>query len=98
MRVWLDDVRPMPEGFDLHVFDAQTAINALRTGKVTLISFDHDLGAADQMETGYMVAKWIEREAEAGALKKLDWQIHSANPAGRKNIEMAMKNAENYWG
>ena len=95
MRVWLDDVRPMPEGFDLHVMDAVAAIAALRTGKVTFMSFDHDLGKDD---TGYTVAKWIEEEAQAGRIPRLFWQIHSANPVGQKNMEAALTNADKFWG
>lgn len=98
MRVWIDDLWPLPEGYDLHVLDALAAINALKTGKVTLISFDHDLGAKDPAENGHMVAMWIEQEAERGTLARLEWRIHSASPAGRKKIETAMRNAEHHWG
>ncbi len=43
MKVWLDDVRPMPEGFDIHAKTADEAINLLASGQVEMISFDHDL-------------------------------------------------------
>lgn len=44
MKVWLDDVRPMPEGFDVWAKTSNKAIILLSSGKVTHISFDHDLG------------------------------------------------------
>jgi hypothetical protein len=44
MNIWLDDERPMPAGFDVHVKTAKDAIALLAQGNVTLISLDHDLG------------------------------------------------------
>lgn len=96
MKLWLDDVRPMPAGFDVHCYTAQAAINALLDYEVTEISFDHDLGAPEA-GTGYDVAKYIEKLAFSGWFQPIKWQIHSANPVGRQNITAAMKNAEKYW-
>ena len=96
MRVWLDDVRPPPKGYDIHVATARGAIGILRTGMVTFISFDHDLGAGVN-KTGYDVAKWIEENAYSGLLRPIEWEIHSANPVGRNNIEKAMLNAKKFW-
>ncbi len=97
MKLWLDDVRPMPTGFDAHVKTAFDAIVALGSGKFTEISFDHDLGDDRPDNTGAGVAKWIEGAAYNGKLQRLKWAVHSDNPPGRKNIEMAMMRAERYW-
>lgn len=43
MKIFLDDCRPMPAGFDVYVKTAGEAIELLKTGKVTVISLDHDL-------------------------------------------------------
>ena len=43
MKVWLDDVRPMPKGFDVHAKTAAEAITLLESGLVQFISLDHDL-------------------------------------------------------
>jgi hypothetical protein len=94
MRVYLDDLRPAPPGFDVLVRSAAEALAILQTGQVTFLSFDHDLGTE---ETGYTVAKWIEQAAFAGALRSIGWAVHSANPVGRGNIEAAMRNAERFW-
>lgn len=51
MRVWLDDERPMPLGFDVHVKTADEAIKLLANGQVKVISLDHDLG--ENEDTGY---------------------------------------------
>lgn len=96
IQLWLDDVRPMPFGFDIHAKTEQDAIELLKTGNITHISFDHDLGNPEN-GTGYNVAKFIEEKAYYGKIPPLTWTIHSANPVGRKNIESAMNNADKFW-
>lgn len=97
MKIWLDDIRPMPDDFDCHCLRADIAINLLKTGIVSEISFDHDLGEPEN-GTGYDVAKFIEERAYDGTLPfPIGWAIHSSNPVGRRNIEAAMKNAAKYW-
>ena len=91
MRLWLDDVRPAPDGFH-PVKTGIECINLLRTGEVTALSFDHDLGEG---LTGYDVAKWIEQNA--ASIKPILWEVHTSNPVGRQNIVMAMQNAEKAW-
>src|SRR5262245_10223826 len=94
MRVYLDDIRPLPPGFDVVVRTSAEAIALLQTGSVTFLSLDHDLGTED---TGYTVARWIEQAAFEGRLQPPEWVVHSANPVGRSNIEMALRNAQRYW-
>lgn len=98
MKLWLDDIRPMPKGFDKHVTNVTIAKSciAFPYDPVDEISFDHDLG--EDNGTGYDVAKFIEEQAYLGNIPPIKWSIHSANPVGRKNIEAAMKKAEEYWG
>ena len=96
MRIWLDDVRPMPVGFDIHIKTAVDAIKLITKEDVSYCSFDHDLGD-EENGTGYDVANFIEEMAYYKIINPIQWAIHSANPVGRKNIEMAMKNAEKYW-
>ena len=96
MKIWLDDERPMPDGFDVHARTFDEAISFIENNDVELISFDHDLGA-EENGTGYDVANWIEAEAYLGMLPKIEWRIHSGNPVGRDNIRRAMENADKYW-
>lgn len=96
MRIYLDDMRSMPVGFDVNPKTASECIELLKHGKVDYISFDHDLGPSEA-GTGCDVAKWIEEAAFMRTLDRIDWKIHSANPVGRKNIESAMKSAERFW-
>ena len=95
MIVWLDDVRPMPEDYTVWAKTCEEAIDALKTGQVTAMSFDHDLG--EGMRTGYDVAKWVEAEAYAGRLNPFSWFVHPDNPAGAKRIRAAMTKACEYW-
>jgi hypothetical protein len=97
IRVYLDDIRPTPEGFDLRVYTAQAAIAALETGTVEYISLDHDLGDEAEVGNGYMVAKWIEEAAYTRRIPKLVWYIHSQNSVGVASMRMALNNADRYW-
>src|ERR1700693_2273671 len=90
--LFLDDVRDPPVGATL-CRSADEAIRLIESGAVTRISFDHDLGTET---TGYDVAKRIEQLVAEGRIDLPDWQIHSANPVGRRNIEAAMQSAARF--
>jgi len=94
VRLYLDDLREPPADFDTVARTAEEALALLRAGRVTFLSFDHDLGTD---ATGYTVARWIEEQAHAGTLAPLGWAVHSANPVGRRNIEAALTNADRFW-
>ena len=96
-RVWLDDERPMPEGFDLHVKTAREAISLIKSGVVHSISLDHDLGD-DANGTGYDVAKFIEEGAFQGSIAPMEISVHSANPVGSNNMRKCIDNAKRFWG
>lgn len=98
MKVWLDDIRVMPEGFDVHVKTAEAAIELLAGGRVTLISLDHDLGDENPKNTGYEVAKFIEHQVFYGILGPFEIRMHSANPVGRLNMQRCINNCKNMWG
>lgn len=93
-KLYLDDLRPTPKDFNLRAYTAQEAIAMLEKGGISAISFDHDLGP-DEAGTGYDVAKWIEEKAYTDPNFTVpEWNIHSANPVGAKNIERAMESSE----
>jgi hypothetical protein len=97
MRLWLDDVRmPPDDDSDWYIVrDANPAMAMVMSGKVTHISFDHDLG--ENSLSGYAVACCIEAAAYHDRIPRMTWTIHSANPVGRDNITLAMKRADDYW-
>lgn len=92
MKLFIDDIRNPPDETWMTVRCPHLAIDIIALGFVTEISFDHDLGSD---LTGYDVAKFIEEFHE---LMPIKWQVHSANPVGRKNIEAAMQAAERLYG
>jgi len=96
MRLWLDDLRPIPEDFDRHAFTAVEAIQLIGSEPIELISFDHDLGP-EPLATGYDVAKHIEKLAYDRKIGRMEWRVHSANPSGASNIRAAMESAERFW-
>ena len=102
MRLYLDDLRVTPEGFDLRTYTAEETIAWLKTGKISFISLDHDLNAEGYLDisktgTGYDVACWIEEAAAMGNLPRLGWAVHSMNPSGAIRIRQAMISADRYW-
>ena len=98
MKVWLDDERPMPAGFDTHVKTAYACIELLKTGKVEMISLDHDLGIGFEGNDGYEVAKFIERGAVMKTLPEIKTMlVHTQNPVGRRNMIWSLSNARKIW-
>ena len=55
-------------------------------GLPDLISFDHDLGEADE-HTGMDCAKWLVNYCLDNNCALPQWAVHSANPAGYDNIK-----------
>lgn len=94
MKLWVDDERPMPIDYDVHVRSSYVAIEVLKLGIVTHISLDHDLGVGG---TGYGVACWIEKAAYFGKLNEITWSVHSSNPPGILRIEQALQKADQFW-
>ena len=90
IRVWLDDIRPMPEGYDLWCKTAQDCLHEVEKGRVDYISFDHDLGHLE--EDGSWLADEIEFLAYKDKIQSIAWDVHSSNPVGRKVIDYCMKN------
>ena len=85
MRIYLDDERPTPEGWTRVYWPAE-AISLLKSGEVTEISLDHDLGD-DVRGTGYDVITWIEEAVVTRAFVPPLIRVHSANPAARERME-----------
>jgi hypothetical protein len=95
MKVWLDDSRPMPAGYDRHVKTAEDAIELLNTGLVDEISLDNDLGF--NKTEGQIVARYIENHAYYGLLRGLRVRVHTDDLAARKEICGALQRAKRYW-
>ena len=86
MKLWIDDVRPAPDGYWLaqSVRQAKLAIQIVENGHelIELIDIDHDAG--DYVSDGgdYInLLNWLE---ETG--RNYPIRIHSMNPVGRENM------------
>jgi len=88
IKLWLDDTRPAPEGWQL-VLWPEEAIDELLKGKVTHLSLDHDLGD-DEHGTGYDVLLWIEQAAMQSDFIPPVMMVHSANVSARQKMEAAI--------
>ena len=92
MKVFLDDERIAPDDW-VAVRWPEEAIALLKTGNVTDMSLDHDLGD-DEHGTGYDVILWIE---EAVATKKFippRITVHSANSSARQKMELGIESIQ----
>jgi hypothetical protein len=92
-RVWLDDVRPEPEGWT-RAYTARDAIELLEAGDVKEISLDHDLGDEATCGNGYQVACWIEEAVATRGFVPPTIGIHSANVVGRERMQRAIESIE----
>lgn len=98
MKIWIDDVRPMPEGFDIWFKNSYDAVEFLNQhnnlNRIDFISFDHDLGGED---TSRPVVQMIEEAAFNGKIDRvIRYNVHSANTVGAEWIRQAMINANNF--
>lgn len=57
MRIWLDDVREMPSGYDVHCRTVREIQELLKTGQVEEASLDHDLGICPKCTPGEFSGK-----------------------------------------
>lgn len=108
IRIYLDDLRPtpthlavdryngaVPRTYTHRCYTAAEAMLLLATGQVEFISFDHDLGP-ETAGTGYDVARYIEEMVHEGIIPCPEWDVHSSNPVGARNINAAMRAAASW--
>ena len=91
MKLWIDDVRPAPEGYIL-VPSVNNAILKIQTAEhfnlpVEIIDIDHDAGVYASDGGDYIkLLDWLE---ETG--RKYPIHIHSMNPVGVENMRAIIK-------
>ena len=93
MRIWVDDMRPMPKEYDVHCKSVWETIGyiskTIACGEtIELISLDHDAGAEYIYGGDYiqipLYLEWFYREK--GIEVCTNFHIHTANPVGAKRI------------
>lgn len=90
MKLWIDDVRPAPEGY-LRVFTVNQAKRAIeyfeKVKKVELIDIDHDAGNYAIYGGDYIkLLDWLEETGRSYPIR-----IHSMNPVGVANMRAIIK-------
>lgn len=95
MKVFLDDERPVPDGWVLARWPDEV-IELLRTGTVTHLSLDHDLGD-DERGTGYDVVLWIEEAVATQGFEPPQITVHSANASARFKMRAGIEAIRAYW-
>ncbi len=99
MNLWLDDIRPAPDGW-IWARTAKDAIRWLRTGKVVECSLDHDLGWCVRCGSKVSPQPICVRckcachmtgyQVTLWMAKRNVWpskvSVHSANPVGRQRM------------
>ncbi|OYU10508.1 MAG: hypothetical protein CFE38_17345 [Comamonadaceae bacterium PBBC1] len=84
LKVFLDDERQTPAGWT-RVYWPDEAIALLKSGQVSDISLDHDLGD-DKRGTGYDVVLWIEEAVFTQGFAPPRMQVHSANASAKQKM------------
>ena len=95
MKLWIDDVRPAPDGYEwIRSVDAAKALisTCILTGEtIELVDIDHDAG--DYVNYGGDYIKLLDWLEETG--RNYPIRIHSMNPVGVENMRRII--ARNGW-
>lgn len=96
MNVWLDDLRPAPEGYHRMT----TAVNCIHHlalahqmgWEVNHLSLDHDLGE-DDSDNGYRVVLWIEEKVatDSSYVPPNRITVHSDNASARQKMLLGVE-------
>lgn len=90
MKIYLDDERVTPVGW-IRAYWPKDVIKLLKTGMVTELSLDHDLGNDDR-GTGYDVILWIEEAVYMNNFIPPIITVHSSNSSAQKKMKLGINN------
>ncbi len=94
-KIWVDDIRAMPNGYDVAIYSVNQAIAwferelAIGQSEAVLVDLDHDAGDYQADGGDYIrILDWLEANFPPVPYNKirLVFKIHSANPVGRANM------------
>lgn len=90
MKLWVDDIRPAPEGwYQARSVNVAKEMIIGNYPNIEIISLDHDSGDYNRFGGDYInILKWLE-EGEYQYNRKIvtfPIQIHSMNPVGVQNM------------
>lgn len=94
MKLFLDDTRDFPTGFDFYCRDTDTAKAFLSTIEITYASFDYNLSATCE-ESGLDLLKWIAKNSKRIHIPEAI-NVHSDNILGKDDmVEFVKRNFPN---
>lgn len=91
MKLWVDDIRPAPSGYDFWSYSVNNAKAIIKLNDIQLIDIDHDAG--DYAYDGGDYIKLLDWLEETG--RNIPIRIHSMNPVGVQNMRMIIN--KNGW-
>lgn len=90
MKLWVDDIRPAPEGWcQAHSVNAAKEMILANYPDIDGISLDHDSSIYNQFGGDYInILKWLEEEEHKKNKKIVTFpiHIHSMNSVGVENM------------
>lgn len=92
MKIWVDDIRPAPEGY-VWCKSVYASINLIEgcVGHIDLIDLDHDAGDWASFGGDYInILNWLEETGHNYPIR-----IHSMNPVGVENMRRIIQ--KNGW-
>lgn len=89
MKLWIDDVRPAPQGY-MWIITTKEAIKTILAFRndIEEISLDHDAG--EYVAYGGDYIKILDKMEEKG-INNISIHLHTANPVGRENMRRIIK-------
>ena len=93
MKLWIDDIRPAPQGY-MWIVNAAEAIKTILAFRndIEEISLDHDAGKYVAYGGDYI--KILDKMEEKG-INNISIHLHTANPVGRENMRRIIR--KNGW-
>lgn len=106
IKIWVDDIREMPEDYNYQSFtvaNANAAINiGYNLGEYIFISLDHDAGKYATDSGDYIqilnileLKSHIDISWEDYIKNKMIFHLHTANPVGKANMRRIIQ--KNGW-
>ena len=105
MKIWVDDVRPAPEGYVWcqttnevkHVIQNVVSLyhisNTSNLPSIELLDLDHDAGELARWGGNYIkILKWLEKQQYA---RVIPIRLHTTDPVSRANMMAIIK--KNGW-
>lgn len=94
MKVYLDDKRDTPDGWE-RTYSVEETKQVLLTRQVTHLSLDNDLGDLDPKTEGFNVLNWLDEVVNDDPTFPIPiMTVHSSNEGRAPSMRQAIKRLE----